>query len=132
MLEDLITRLLKDYLIDYLDNFDKNSLNISLFKGVISLQNLQLNSKILDNLPIPLQLKYGRIGKIEIKLPSVWALTMGEGNFKVSASVSDVFLCLASKSMDQWNDNTIIDEFHESKQKTLDTYEEDSRFFYIE
>lgn len=72
MLEELITRLLKDYLIDYLDNFDKNSLNISLLKGSVSLQNLQLNTKILDNVPIPLKLKYGRIGSIKIELPSVW------------------------------------------------------------
>lgn len=35
MLENLITRLLKDHLIDYLDNFDRKSLNISLLKGVI-------------------------------------------------------------------------------------------------
>lgn len=79
MLEELITRLLKDYLIDYLDNFDRNSLNISLLKGIISLQNLQLNSKILDNLPIPLKLKYGRIGSIKIELPSVWQLTTSGG-----------------------------------------------------
>lgn len=57
---------------------------------------------------------------------------MGKGNLKVSASVSDVFLCLVSKPMANWNDNQIIDEFHESKQKLLDTYEEDARFFFIE
>lgn len=34
--------------------------------------------------------------------------------------------------MNEWSENAIIDEFHESKQKTLDTYEEDARFFYIQ
>jgi len=75
MLEELITRLLKDYLIDYLDNFDKDSININLLKGHVVLQNLQLNSKILDNLPIPLKLKYGRIGKVLVELPSIWKMT---------------------------------------------------------
>lgn len=94
MLEELITRLLKDHLIDYLDNFDKNSLNISFLKGQVSLQNLQLNNKVLDNIPFPLKMKYGRIGKILIELPSVWQLTTNAA-FKVQVYVSDVFMCLA-------------------------------------
>ena len=94
MLEDLITRLLRDHLIDYLDNFDRNSLSISLLKGVIELRDLQLNNKILDNLPIPLKMKYGRIGLIHITLPSVWQLTTGS-SFKVTAAISDVFVCLS-------------------------------------
>ena len=93
MLEELITRLLKDHLIDYLDNFDKDTLTISLLKGQVSLLNLQLNSKILDNLPMPLKLKYGRIGKVLVELPSLWQMTTSS-SYKVQVLVSDVFMCL--------------------------------------
>ena len=34
--------------------------------------------------------------------------------------------------MSEWKEEIIVEEFHASKQKTLDTYEEDARFFYIE
>lgn len=33
--------------------------------------------------------------------------------------------------MSEWNDNLIIDEFHASKQSTLDAYEEDAKFKYV-
>jgi len=34
--------------------------------------------------------------------------------------------------MEEWRETTIVDEFHGSREKTLATYEEDARFFYIE
>ena len=34
--------------------------------------------------------------------------------------------------MEEWKENTIIDEFHADKQQTLDQYEENAKFFYIE
>jgi hypothetical protein len=46
-------------------------LNFSLWKGALELNRLQLNSKILDNSPLPLKLKYGRIGQVRIELPSL-------------------------------------------------------------
>jgi Vacuolar sorting-associated protein 13, N-terminal len=33
--------------------------------------------------------------------------------------------------MSEWNDNLIIDEFHASKQSTLDAYEEEAKFQYV-
>lgn len=74
MIEELLTRMLKQYLLDYLDNFDAKNMDISLLKGRVLLENLQLNNKILDGLPVPLKMKYGRIGRIEIKLPRLFEL----------------------------------------------------------
>ena len=69
MIEGLVTRILNRYLIEYLDNFNKDNLNISLLSGKIELEKLELNSRILDNIGFPLKMKYGRIGKISIILP---------------------------------------------------------------
>jgi hypothetical protein len=33
--------------------------------------------------------------------------------------------------MSEWNENLIIDEFHASKQTTLDAYEEEAKFKYV-
>lgn len=131
MLENVITKLLKDYLTDYLDNFDQNMLNINLFGGEIKLQNLQLNNKIPDNVPMPLKLKYGRIGLIRLELPKVWQLA-AMSSMKIRVVVEDVFICLETRPMPEWNDNAIVDAFHAAKQAMLDKYEDESRFFYIE
>jgi vacuolar protein sorting-associated protein 13A/C len=71
MIEGLVTRILEKYLIDYLENFDKTQLNISLLRGKIVLENLVLNEKLLRGIYLPLKFKYGRIRKIEINLPSL-------------------------------------------------------------
>ena len=90
MIEGLVTRILNRYLIDYLDNFDKDHLSISLLSGKIQLEKLELNSKILDNIGFPLKMKYGRIGKILIKLPPLLQITSGK--FKIH--ISDIMMCL--------------------------------------
>jgi hypothetical protein len=49
MIEGLIVRALERFLVAFLEDFDKNILNISFLKGKIKLQNLKLNNKILEN-----------------------------------------------------------------------------------
>ncbi len=90
MIEALVSEVLNRYLYDYLLNFDKENLKISLLSGKINLKNLVLNDKMLQNVPIPLNLKYGRIGDITIELPSILELR----NPKIKVSVSDIFICL--------------------------------------
>jgi len=91
MIEGIVSYVLSTYLYDYLMNFDKDNLKISLLSGKINLRNLILNDKLLQNVPIPLNLKYGRIGSIDIELPSLFELR----NPKTKVSISDVFICLS-------------------------------------
>jgi len=42
---------------------------------------------------MPLKLKYGRIGKVLVELPSLWQMTTSS-SYKVQVLVSDVFMCL--------------------------------------
>ena len=71
IINNYLTGLVRTYVADYLDNFDMKQLNLSLWKGALELNRLQLNSKILDNSPLPLKLKYGRIGQVQIDLPNL-------------------------------------------------------------
>ena len=64
MLESLINRFLTKYLEAYLVDFDTKSFSVGFFSGMIELRNLHLNHHILDHIPMPLVLKYGRIGSI--------------------------------------------------------------------
>jgi hypothetical protein len=61
-----------------------------MLKGALELNRLQLNSKILDDVPMPLKLKYGRIGQVRIQLPSLLNMTSGI----IEVKVRDVFICL--------------------------------------
>jgi N-terminal region of Chorein or VPS13 len=90
IVHDYVTGLVQTYVAEYLDNFDINQLNFSMWKGALELNRLQLNSKILDNSPLPLKLKYGRIGKVRVEIPSILKISSG----KIDIRVSDVFVCL--------------------------------------
>ena len=49
-----------------------------------------MNNKILENIAFPLKMKYGRIGKIQINVPSLFRIASTQ--FKIE--ISDVFICL--------------------------------------
>ena len=70
MIEGLLMRFLDNYIAKYLDDFDRSNISISLLKGKVSLSNLKLSNKILDNIPFPVKMKYGRVGSIKINVPS--------------------------------------------------------------
>ena len=74
MIDGLVSRLLENYVYDYLENFDKQNIKISLLAGKVELNNLELNQKIIENFPFPVKLKYGRVGSIVIRLPSIMDL----------------------------------------------------------
>ncbi|CDW72111.1 UNKNOWN [Stylonychia lemnae] len=128
MIEGLVTKVLKQYLYSYLQNFDSSNLKISLLRGRVDLKDLELNDKLLKNLPFPLKLKYGRIGSISIELPSFLQLK----HPKIKVSVSDIFICLIMKPMDEWNQQVIFEEYQEDKQQTLQKQEEDSKYIFEE
>ncbi len=71
IVQEYISSILRRYVGEYLDNFNTDMFKLNILKGEIELKNLQLNNKILDNVPIPLKMKYGRVGLIKIGLPSV-------------------------------------------------------------
>ena len=52
-------------------------------------------------------------------------------NFTLEVTITDVFVCLESRPMSEWNANILIDAFHDSKQQQLDEYEEEAGFLYI-
>jgi hypothetical protein len=52
-------------------------------------------------------------------------------DFTLDVTVSDVFVCLESRPMQEWSRNLLIDGFHDNKQKQLDEYEEEAGFLYV-
>ena len=69
MLSGLVTRLLNRYLARFIKDLDAAQLGISIFKGDVALDDLQLQPALLDSLPLPIELVSGRVGHIRLALP---------------------------------------------------------------
>jgi hypothetical protein len=48
---------------------DSQQLRMSVFSGVIKLENLTLKHTLFDQSPLPFKLDYGRVGLIYVKIP---------------------------------------------------------------
>jgi vacuolar protein sorting-associated protein 13A/C len=55
----VVSSLLAKYLGDYVEGLQSENLRISLLSGQVSLRNLQLKTKILDDLNLPVTVKSG-------------------------------------------------------------------------
>jgi len=57
---------LDKYLKDYFENFSLDNLSINIMRGEISLSDLIFSPKIMESASIPVRLKFGMLGKLEI------------------------------------------------------------------
>ena len=99
---------------------------MSLFSGTVKLENLSIKKSVLDNLPIPFRLEYGYVGKIFVDIP-----IRNIGAHPVKAEVSNVFVLLKFyyfelrlKSKDTWSEEGEIRAAQNSKNESLDAFEE--------
>lgn len=68
---------------------------MSLLKGEISVHDLIFSDNLNKRLDFPFKLKYGQLGKLEIKIES-GILT---GGLKMKATISNVLLCFEMLEM---------------------------------
>lgn len=71
MFEGIISSLISNYLSNYCDNIDPKNIELSVLKGYVNLDeiNLKKSSFSFDNTPI--KLYYGKIGHLQIQLPQI-------------------------------------------------------------
>ncbi|EDW71988.1 uncharacterized protein Dwil_GK10679 [Drosophila willistoni] len=67
--EALVVDILNKVLGDYIENLDRNQLKIGIWGGDVVLQNLRIRDNALDDLDLPVQLVYGYLGKLVLKIP---------------------------------------------------------------
>lgn len=95
MIDTIVSSLLVQYLDQYIANFDKKSIRLSLLSGGIQLKDLQLKAYALDNIDpnIPVVIEHGFLGTLNIKIPNLASLNKSA----VVVDVSNVFLVLKPK-----------------------------------
>lgn len=69
MFEGILESILNKILGQYIQDLNKQDLNISVWSGDLKLQNVKLRPDIFKQYKIPLELVYGQIGNLKISVP---------------------------------------------------------------
>ena len=118
MFEGIVATLLNKYLSEYIDAVDYKNLKIGLFSGCVELLNIKIKPSALYQFDLPVEVKYGRIGKLKINLS--WRKIMSEA---AVLEIEDLFV-LCGPFEDKIHDPNQIEEiFIAHKRKQLSEIE---------
>ena len=87
MFESILEGVLNKYLGPYVQGLSSDDLNVSIWHGDIELNDVELKKDIFTTLQKPMELVYGRIGYLRIKIP--WRSL---GSKPVEVDVRDVWV----------------------------------------
>ncbi|GBP39684.1 Vacuolar protein sorting-associated protein 13C [Eumeta japonica] len=87
MFEGVVAGVLNRLLGKYIQDLDTENLNVGIFSGNVNLTDLKLKPEALYELDLPVDVKIGTIGRINLQIP--WS---GLSSQPVVASVEDVLL----------------------------------------
>eukprot|EP00051_Salpingoeca_urceolata_P020991 m.322117 g.322117 ORF g.322117 m.322117 type:complete len:4041 (-) comp19714_c0_seq2:110-12232(-) len=90
MFEQVVSKFMKSYVAEYFSNFDASKLEISLYKGHVSLSDLHLCSSALDSLNLPYTVVAGSVGKLTLQVS--WTKLLSS---PLVARIEDVYILLA-------------------------------------
>ena len=85
--EKTVISMLKTYLGPYVKNLDSQKLDISVWKGKVELEDLELNPDALHGLGLPIKIVAGSLKKLVLQVP--WSSLSSK---PVVAEVEEVFL----------------------------------------
>lgn len=86
------------YLGEMIEGIDSDQLNFSVWNSSVTLNDMKVKPSFIDNMPLPIQLVYGIVGRIYIDVP-----VMNIMNKPVVFEMSDVLIIIKPKEMKQWN-----------------------------
>ena len=115
MFESLITQVLNKVLGNFIENIDSDQLNISIMKGDVILTNMKLKQGLFDALPLPFALKFGKLGKLSLKIP-VWNMF----NQPLIIEITDLFALVTPRHLQDWKDEVEIKAYQSANQSTLE------------
>ena len=119
MFEGIITNVLNRVLGDFIDGIKADQLSISLLSGDVELKDLSIKSTILDNMPLPFKIKYGKVGRIFVDVPVTSLLSS-----PLKIEISDIFMLVNPKEVEEWNEDVIKEAFFNGVQSQLEGLEE--------
>jgi hypothetical protein len=119
MFEGVITGVLNGILGDFIEGIKADQLSISLLSGDVELFNLSIKPDILDNMPLPFKLKYGKVGRIFVDVPVTSILSS-----PLKIEISEIFMLVEPKEVEEWSEKVIEEAFTNGVQSQLANLEE--------
>ncbi|SIO73542.1 Vacuolar protein sorting-associated protein 13A [Babesia microti strain RI] len=120
MFESVVEKLLDVYLAHYVEGI-KGNLHLAVWSGNVSLDNLEIKRDIAERLSLPVDLVFGKIGRLMLKIP--WA---GLGSSPIQIVFESVHILLASKSADK-SDDDLLAEIRQAKEYAVSLVENEYR-----
>ncbi|CAG9818576.1 unnamed protein product [Phaedon cochleariae] len=117
MLEGLVAWILNNYLGKYVQ-LNTDQLSVALLSGKVELENLPLKRDALRHLGLPVVIKSGFIGKVNLQVPvgqirsAPWVI-----------AIEQLYLVASPLSIDEWDHETEELARHEWKLSALDALE---------
>ncbi|CAH2268709.1 jg9245 [Pararge aegeria aegeria] len=118
MLEGLVAWVLNNYLGKYVENLNTDQLSVALLSGKVELENLPLKKDALRHLGLPIEVKAGFIGKVQLQVPvrqirsAPWLI-----------AIEKLYLVAAPVNLDEWDSEVEASFAHERKVALLDALE---------
>ncbi|CAI2366521.1 unnamed protein product [Moneuplotes crassus] len=114
---------LRDHIEKFLENFvegiNADQFRMSLSRGVIDLKNLSIKPTILDSIPLPLKIRYGKVGSVFVDIPVTSILSS-----PLKIEIRDIFILINPKDVNEWNEEDTKKEFIEGVQLQLEALED--------
>ncbi|KAI8057703.1 hypothetical protein BDF22DRAFT_772292 [Syncephalis plumigaleata] len=118
MFESLVANVLNKFLGDFVDNLEHKQLNIGIWSGDVTLNNLRLKKEALDRFNLPVDIKEGYLGSLVLKIP--WSNLKGQ---PVQVIVKNVYLLAAPKVATTYNEEEEKKKAFQQKMSRLETAE---------
>jgi len=99
MFESLALSVLERVLGQYVENLDRNSLKVAVWRGHITLERLKLRREALYSWGLPLDIKAGYVEKIELQIP--WNRL---GSAPVTITLDGVYLVASPLDDETWDE----------------------------
>lgn len=116
--ESIIVELVNKYLGDFVENFDKSQLKVSLWGGDVVLNNLFIKSIALDD-SVPIQVLHGNIGQLTLKIP--WKSLYTEPTIAI---LDGLYVVAVPKSAAKYDPEKESKAEWDAKQKELQSIED--------
>uniref|UniRef100_A0A914WWB3 Uncharacterized protein n=1 Tax=Plectus sambesii TaxID=2011161 RepID=A0A914WWB3_9BILA len=117
--ESLVADLLNRFLGDFVENLDASQLNIGIWGGDVKLENLDIKETALDDLDLPVKLKFGHLSKLVLKIPWKNLYTA-----PVIANIEGLDIIVVPNKGVKYNEVKSFKNKQDVKQKTLSRLEE--------
>eukprot|EP00698_Gefionella_okellyi_P001882 TRINITY_DN1171_c0_g3_i1.p1 TRINITY_DN1171_c0_g3~~TRINITY_DN1171_c0_g3_i1.p1 ORF type:complete len:4247 (+),score=1107.78 TRINITY_DN1171_c0_g3_i1:46-12786(+) len=118
MLEEVVTKLLIKHLGNFVE-FNADNLRLSVWKGAVTLRSMQLKSTALDGLHLPIAVRGGVLGKLDLSIP--WKNLSSK---PTQVIIQDVFVLAGPAGAHQESAEDFAQRRQKDKQKRLQEAEE--------